>query len=93
MVGGFTKANASRPLNVKLRLLYRGVARDLVLARTTLGILLAPLNFSKAAVPFRPVMWASGRSARAESAIALALLGPALQVLLNCSFPKGAPWM
>ena len=72
----YTRANASRPLKTRLRLLYRGVARDLVLARTTLGIPLPSLNFSKVEPPFRPVMSVSGRSARAESAMALALLGP-----------------
>ena len=72
----FTRAKAICPLNDKLRLLYRGVARDFVLARMTLGSLLAFLNLSKAALLLRLVMSVSGRSARAESAMALALLGP-----------------
>ena len=82
----FTRAKAIRPLNDKLRLLYRGVARDFVLARMTLGSLLAPLNLSKAALLLRPVMSVSGRSAKAESAMALALLGP---VWITCRHKAG----
>lgn len=76
-----TRAKASRPLKARLRLLYSGVARGLVLARMTLGASLASLNLSKAAAPFRLVMKVSGRSASAESAMALALRGPACMLV------------
>ncbi len=72
-----TRAKERRPLKARLRLLYSGVARVLELARMTLGAALASLNFWKAMEPFKDVINVSGSRARAASAIAFALLGPA----------------
>ena len=78
-----TTAKDILPLNLKLRLLYRGEGAAFVLASTTLGSALALLKDSKTLTPCSLVTCVSVSSARTESAMAFALRGPVMNNLCH----------